>query len=66
MGDLLGYARVSTIDQHPELQLDALNATGCSRVFTEHASGRLDDRTQLAAVLDHLRPGDTLVVMARA
>jgi predicted site-specific integrase-resolvase len=39
MGDLLGYARVSTTDQQSQLQVDALTAAGCYRVFTETASG---------------------------
>src|SRR5688500_15128677 len=60
-GDLIGYARVSTWDQTPELQLDALREAGCVRVFTDHASGTRTDRTELAAALDYLRPGDTLV-----
>jgi DNA invertase Pin-like site-specific DNA recombinase len=38
MGHLLGYARVSTTDQHPQLQLDALQRAGCYRVFTETAA----------------------------
>jgi DNA invertase Pin-like site-specific DNA recombinase len=59
---LLGYARVSTADQRPELQLDALRAAGCYRIFVDTASGALDDRPELAKALDHLRPGDTLVV----
>lgn len=59
---LIGYARVSTIDQHPELQTQALEQAGCARIFTEHASGAKTDRPQLAAALDYLRPGDTLVV----
>ena len=62
MGDLLGYARVSTIEQNPTLQFDALDAAGCSRVFSDRASGAAADRPELARVLDHLRPGDTLVV----
>jgi DNA invertase Pin-like site-specific DNA recombinase len=62
MTHLLGYARVSTDDQNADLQRDALNAAGCYRVFTDTASGALDERKQLAAVLDQLRPGDTLVV----
>lgn len=62
MGHLLGYARVSTFDQNPDLQRDALKATGCFRVFTDKASGTLDNRKELAKVLDQLRPGDTLVV----
>ncbi|WP_411194455.1 recombinase family protein [Rhodococcus erythropolis] len=58
----LGYARVSSTDQNPELQLDALNAAGCFRVWTDNASGVKTDRPELAAVMDALRPGDTLVV----
>jgi DNA invertase Pin-like site-specific DNA recombinase len=59
---MIGYARVSTRDQDPALQHDALTAAGCLRVFTDTASGRLDSRPQLDACLDYLRPGDTLVV----
>jgi DNA invertase Pin-like site-specific DNA recombinase len=62
MGHLLGYARVSTTDQQPQLQVDALERAGCYRVFTETASGARADRPTLAQVLDQLRPGDTLVV----
>jgi DNA invertase Pin-like site-specific DNA recombinase len=62
VGDLLGYARVSTVEQNPELQLDALTQAGCLKVFTDRASGALDDRPELARLLDQLRPGDVLVV----
>jgi DNA invertase Pin-like site-specific DNA recombinase len=62
MGHLLGYARVSTTDQQPQLQVDALTATGCFRIFTETASGARTDRPVLEQLLDQLRPGDTLVV----
>jgi DNA invertase Pin-like site-specific DNA recombinase len=62
MGHLLGYARVSTTDQQPQLQVDALTSAGCYRVFVETASGARSDRPVLAQVLDQLRPGDTLVV----
>jgi DNA invertase Pin-like site-specific DNA recombinase len=62
MGYLLGYARVSTTDQHPQLQVDALERAGCYRVFTETASGARTDRPTLEQLLDQLRPGDTLVV----
>jgi predicted site-specific integrase-resolvase len=62
MGHLLGYARVSTADQQPHLQVDALERAGCYRVFTETASGTRTDRPVLEQVLDQLRPGDTLVV----
>lgn len=62
VGYRLGYARVSTLEQDPALQLDALAAAGVERVFTDHASGALVERPQLSAVLEQLRPGDTLVV----
>ena len=58
----LGYARISTPDQDPALQHDALDAAGCFRVFTDVASGKLERRPQLDALLEQLRPGDTLVV----
>ncbi len=58
----LGYARVSTTEQNPDLQVDELSASGCWEVWTDHASGVLDRRPQLEAVLGQLRPGDTLVV----
>ena len=47
MPHLLGYARVSTADQNPDLQHDALNAVGCYRIFVDTASGALDDRPSL-------------------
>jgi DNA invertase Pin-like site-specific DNA recombinase len=59
---LVGYARVSTRDQNPALQREALAAAGCERLFEEAASGAQRDRPQLMAALDYLRPGDTLVV----
>jgi DNA invertase Pin-like site-specific DNA recombinase len=62
MADLLGYARVSTTEQNASLQLDALRAAGCLKVFTDKASGSLDRRPQLDRLLDQLRPGDTIVV----
>ena len=62
MAHLLGYARVSTLEQNPDLQVDELTAAGCWRVWTDRASGALDRRPQLDDVLAQLRPGDTLVV----
>ena len=59
---LVGYARVSTQDQKPELQLDALGALGCEKIFEEKASGAQRDRPQLAAAVAYIRKGDTLVV----
>ncbi len=59
---LIGYARVSTQDQKPDLQLKALKQAGCKKVFREKASGALRERPQLMAALDYMRKGDTLVV----
>lgn len=59
---LIGYARVSTQEQDPALQLDALTQAGCDKVFTEKASGAQRDRPQLTAALEYMREGDTLVV----
>jgi hypothetical protein len=55
-GDLIGYARVSKWDQNPDLQVDALTEIGCTRIFTDHASGTRTDRPELAAALDYARP----------
>jgi DNA invertase Pin-like site-specific DNA recombinase len=59
---LVGYARVSTQDQNPALQLDALKAAGCEKIFVEKAFGAQRDRPELLAALDYLRAGDSLVV----
>ncbi len=59
---LVGYARVSTRDQHPEAQTDALATAGCEKTFTDHASGTLAKRPALDEALGYLRAGDTLVV----
>lgn len=61
-GALIGYARVSTRDQHLDRQLVALDGAGCTRVFADKLSGRDVDRPELGACLDYLRPGDVLVV----
>jgi len=58
----IGYARVSTQEQNPAAQLDALTQAGCDRVYEERASGARKDRPVLAEVLRTLRTGDTLVV----
>jgi len=58
----IGYARVSTRDQHPEAQADVLHAAGCERVSTDKASGKLARRPELDEALRGLRAGDQLVV----
>jgi DNA invertase Pin-like site-specific DNA recombinase len=62
-GLLIGYARVSTVDQNLDLQRDALKRAGCAQLYEDKASGRAKTgRPELAAVLRSLRAGDTLVV----
>ena len=58
----VGYARVSTIDQDPALQLDALASAGCAKVFEDRASGARADRAGLRSALDYVRDGDVLIV----
>ena len=63
MGNAIGYARVSTDDQSLSMQIEALEAAGCARVFSEVGSGKSrQGRTELAKALDYLNPGDTLAV----
>ncbi|MBY0548056.1 MAG: recombinase family protein [Candidatus Obscuribacterales bacterium] len=59
---LIGYARVSTVDQDLSLQLDALKSTGCDRVFEDVKSGAREKNEGLEAAINFARPGDTLVV----
>ncbi len=61
-GALIGYARVSTTGQLLDRQQRALTDAGCVRVFADKLSGRTAERPELAACLDYLRAGDTLVV----
>lgn len=59
---IVGYARVSTQDQKPQQQLDALSGAGCEQVFHEPATGTFRERPELNACLRTLREGDALVV----
>src|ERR671926_414783 len=59
---LLGYARVSTVDQNLALQRDALTEAGCTKLFTEQMSGAVTDRPALCEALAFARSGDTLIV----
>ena len=58
---IVAYARVSTIDQNPELQFDALEKAGAEKIFTDEASGTDRERPELAKCLAFLRKGDVLV-----
>src|SRR5271169_3505909 len=59
---LIGYARVSTVDQNLALQRDALTEAGCAKIFTEQMSGAVTDRPALHDALEFARSGDTLIV----
>jgi DNA invertase Pin-like site-specific DNA recombinase len=59
---LMGYARVSTTDQNPDLQIDALKHAGCERIFTDTISGAKTQRPELDRLMQSLRSGDTVVV----
>lgn len=58
----IGYARVSTQEQNLDLQIDALTAHGCEKIYQEHASGKNTERPELESCLKALRAGDLLCV----
>lgn len=62
MNQRIGYARVSTDDQHLDLQRDALQQAGCGVIYEEAASGKNTTRPELEQCRKALRAGDTLVV----
>ena len=59
---LIGYARVSTQDQNLTLQKEALEKSGCEKIFDDAMTGSRSDRPGLNKAIEHLRKGDTLVV----
>ena len=59
---LIGYARVSTIEQNVTLQIDELKKAGCEKIFRDKVSGAKTERPGLQEALDFLREGDSLVV----
>lgn len=62
-GRKIGYARVSTTDQKLDMQLDALNGSGCEQIFTDHGvSGAKASRPGLDEALEVMQPGDAIVV----
>lgn len=62
MTEKIGYARISTADQKLNLQIDALEKEGCTKIFTDTISGTRADRPGFDDLLSYIRPGDTLVV----
>jgi len=59
---IIGYARVSTLDQSLDRQIDALNDAGAIKLFTEKVTGRKSDRPELMRLVEHLREGDVVVI----
>ena len=59
---LIGYARVSKNEQNLDLQLDALKAAGCEKIFHDKITSLKEERKGLDEALAFLRPGDALVV----
>ena len=58
----IGYARVSTVEQNLDLQIQALKKMGCKRIFREKVSGSSRERPEFQRMLDQLRHGDTVIV----
>ena len=61
-GQLIGYARVSTTGQKLDVQLQALEAKGCVKIYQEKRSGKTADRPELEKMLDYVREGEAIVV----
>jgi DNA invertase Pin-like site-specific DNA recombinase len=62
VGQRIGYTRVSTVSQTLDQQNDALEAAGAIKTFSDTMSGARDDRPGLAALMEYVREGDTVVV----
>ena len=62
VGQRIGYTRVSTVAQTLDQQNDALAKAGVTKTFSDNMSGACDNRPGLAAVIDYVREGDTVVV----
>ena len=59
---IIGYSRVSTTDQNPEAQNDALKTSGAERIFSDVYTGTKSSRPEFDKAIEYLRSGDTLVV----
>ena len=62
VGQRIGYTRVSTVSQTLDQQNEALEAAGATKTFSDIMSGACDDRPGLAALMEYVREGDTIVV----
>ena len=62
MGELVGYARVSSLEQNLDIQVDKLEQEGCTKIYQEKLSGVDSKRPELAKCLDYVREGDTLII----
>lgn len=62
MNKIFGYARVSTIEQNLDTQIDALEKAGCNEIFREKITGISTSRPELDKMLIQLRAGDTVIV----
>jgi len=58
----IGYARVSTISQNLDSQLDILKKSGCSKIFTDKITGTSKERPGWDKLIEYVRKGDTIVV----
>ena len=61
---IVGYIRVSTLDQNADRQHIALNAAHVEKIYEDHISGANTDRAQFQAMMQFLREGDELVVLS--
>lgn len=59
---LVGYVRVSSLDQNPDRQLEELNALQVEKIFMDKLSGKNTERPELQKMLNFVREGDTLIV----
>lgn len=59
---IIGYARVSTLEQNLDLQIDALNQAGCEKIFVDRATGANMNRPALQEALEFMRTGDRLII----
>ena len=62
MSELIGYARVSSLEQNLDIQVEKLEQEGCRKIYQEKLSGVDSKRPELAKCLDYVREGDTLII----